>query len=270
MNKNNLKAAIKTKKFWIVIQNDKILLPNNHDLYFDEINVSRVKLDFKHHFNLGIFAQHEYFAAELYPHSKLSEEYNKLSLRQIFAFIDEPNFAIIAKGYAIIHWNKSYRFCNYCGEETGLHANRLVKFCNACQINFFPRISPSIIVLIYNNDQLIMARSHRYPPGVYGLIAGFVEIGETLEEAVHREVQEEIGLKIKNICYKGSQPWPFPDTLMLGFTAEYESGDIVIDRNELESAGWYRYNSLPGKPSLRISIASKLIEEFINTKMNNN
>jgi NAD+ diphosphatase len=103
-------------------------------------------------------------------------------------------------------------------------------------------------------------------PGVYGLIAGFVEVGETIEDAVHREVKEEVGLRIKNLAYFGSQPWPFPDALMIGFIAEYDSGDLVIDNDEIEAAGWYRYDNLPGRPSVPISIAARLLDHFIDLR----
>ena len=109
-----------------------------------------------------------------------------------------------------------------------------------------------------------MARSPHFPPGVYGLIAGFVDVGENIEEAVHREVKEEVGLQIKNLLYYGSQPWPFPDSLMLAFTADYASGEIVMDQDEIEDAGWYRHDNLPGLPSVALSIAMKLIDDFVN------
>jgi NAD+ diphosphatase len=120
--------------------------------------------------------------------------------------------------------------------------------------------------LIHRDDQILMARSPHFPPGVYGLIAGFVEAGESVEEAVHREVKEEVGLAIKNLRYFGSQAWPFPDSLMIGFFAEYESGDLLIDHSEIEEAGWYHYDQLPGHPSVTISIAYKLIKAFIAEK----
>lgn len=109
-----------------------------------------------------------------------------------------------------------------------------------------------------------MARSPHFLPGIYGLIAGFVETGESIEETVHREVAEEVGIKIKNLSYFGSQPWPFPDSLMIAFMAEYESGEIIIDKNEIEEAGWYRYDDLPGRPSMSFSIASTMLDNFIN------
>ena len=112
-----------------------------------------------------------------------------------------------------------------------------------------------------------MSRSPHFPPGRYGLIAGFVEAGESIEAAAYREVEEEVGIKIKNLRYFGSQSWPFPDSLMIAFIAEYASGELIIDHNEIEDAGWYRYDNLPGKPSSSVSIAKKLIEHYIEEQI---
>ena len=125
-----------------------------------------------------------------------------------------------------------------------------------------------MIVLIHQDDHLLMARSAHFPPGVYGLIAGFVEAGESIEEAVHREVKEEVGLTIKSLVYCGSQPWPFPDSLMMAFTADYEAGEITMDQVEIEDAGWYKYDKLPGLPSMALSIAMKLIDDFVRVAGN--
>ncbi|EKD73866.1 MAG: phosphohydrolase (MutT/NUDIX family protein) [uncultured bacterium] len=113
-----------------------------------------------------------------------------------------------------------------------------------------------------------MARSYHFAPGTYGLIAGFVEIGESVEEAVHREVIEETGITIKNIQYFGSQPWPFPDSLMLAFTAQYASGTLTVNTTELEEANWYRFDHLPGRPGAHLSIANQLIDHFIKSQQN--
>ena len=120
-----------------------------------------------------------------------------------------------------------------------------------------------MIVRIRKGDYILMARGLGFTPGAYGLIAGFVEPGESIEETIHREVMEEVGIRITNIQYVGSQPWPFPDSLMMGFTADYLSGEIVVDYTELETAGWYRYNELPGLPSSRLSLSSQLIQSFV-------
>lgn len=184
-----------------------------------------------------------------------------MTIRDALNVIDKDYMSLLVKGLSVIKWDKNHRFCGACAKETTL-TDHLERCCLDCQINYYPRISPAVIVLIYRGDQILMARSPHFPPGVYGLIAGFVEAGETIEATVHREVFEEIGIKIKNLAYYGSQPWPFPDSLMLGFVAEYESGEIVIDPNEIEHAGWYQYDQLPGLPSTSISIAYEMINKF--------
>ncbi len=141
------------------------------------------------------------------------------------------------------------------------------KRCPQCGFLYFPRLAPAIIVLIERGDQLLMARSHRFAPGVYSVLAGFVEPGESLEEAVVREVKEEVGISIKDIRYFGSQPWPFPHSLMVGFTATYAGGDISVDPTELEDAGWFTVDSIPPLPG-KLSIARKLIDRFIEKHKN--
>ena len=136
------------------------------------------------------------------------------------------------------------------------------KECSECSRLEFPRISPAIIVLIEKGDALLLARSARFAGQFFSVLAGFVEPGESLEAAVYREVMEEIGISVKNIRYFGSQPWPFPDSLMIGFTAQYESGEIRIDGEEIVEAGWYQAGNLPKIPG-KLSIARQLIDWFI-------
>ena len=192
----------------------------------------------------------------------LLENSQWVTTREVLQVINPQEFSMFARGLSLIQWDKYHRFCGQCAKETILTNQAFERQCEDCQINYYPRISPAIIVLIHRDDEILMARSAHFPPGVYALIAGFVEAGETLEEAIHREVLEEVGINIKNLSYYGSQPWPFPDSLMIGFIAEYESGEVLIDKNELEDAGWYRYNQLPGLPSFPMSIAFKMIHQF--------
>jgi NAD+ diphosphatase len=136
------------------------------------------------------------------------------------------------------------------------------KECPQCGLLAFPRLSPAIIVLVQRRHELLLARPYHFPPGLYSVIAGFVEPGETLEEAVVREVREEVNLAIKDIRYFGSQPWPFPHSLMIGFTATHAGGEISIDDAEIEDAGWFKADALPTLPG-KISIARKLIDWFL-------
>ena len=138
------------------------------------------------------------------------------------------------------------------------------KICPACGFLTFPRISPAIIVRITDNDRILLARSPHFPPGMYSVLAGFIEPGESLEAGILREVHEEVGVRIDNLAYFGSQPWPFPDSLMIGFTARYASGEIRCDGVEIEDAGWYGRENMPGLPG-HMSIAHALISDYLHT-----
>ena len=140
-----------------------------------------------------------------------------------------------------------------------------VKVCPTCRLSSYPRISPAVIMLIERGDEVLLARNHRYPPNYYSILAGFVEPGESLEDAVAREVMEEVNLSIKNIRYFGSQPWPFPNSLMLGFIAEYDDGEIVVQDDELEKADFFRFDALPSVPP-PASIARQLINWFVESR----
>ena len=253
------------KKCWLIIQNNEFILINKNDSLPDEVDVLSISPLFVRSFHLGHTAEIEYSCAEIDEKTPIPDPFKKIPLRQALSLMYPHQYAMGVKAYSVIHWDKNHQFCGRCGARTTYQSKQFERICSTCNISFFPRISPSIIVLIHRDDHLLMARSPHFLPGVYGLIAGFVEAGETVEEAIHREVNEEVGLQIKNISYFGSQPWPFPDSLILGFTAEYESGDLVIDNDEIEDAGWYRYDDLPGRPSTPMSIASALLENFIHT-----
>lgn len=203
------------------------------------------------------------FCAEISSEVTQLNDLNFFPLKSAIDLLEYSYFPLVAKGAQIIDWDKNHRYCGLCGQQTKKIIPILEATCESCNLRYYPRISPSIIVLIKNKNQILMARGKGFPDGVYALIAGFVSPGETLEEAVKRETLEEVGIEIKNIRYFGSQPWPFPDSLMLAFTAEYDSGEIIVDDIEIEDAGWYNVNNLPGMPSSSKSIAKIMIDEFI-------
>ncbi len=164
----------------------------------------------------------------------------------------------------------THKFCGSCGTTTVRRNMNKFVFCPYCNQENYPHIAPCIIVRIHHNDTILMSRGVNFPPGAWGLIAGFVEVGETLEECVKREVHEEVGIEIDNIKYWGSQPWPFPsNSLMIGYTAQYKSGDLILDKTEIEEAGFYTASTLPGAPSTSFSIASQMINEFVNNSIQN-
>ena len=248
---------------WFVIQNNEILLLAHNNTLPDNTDIASVETYFLRQFQLGRMNDTEYCCAEIDPLAPIPNSLYSLSLRKLLSLFDDDKYSICVKAYSVITWDRNHLYCGRCGAATKPQANGFERVCSSCTLSFFPRISPSIIVLIKKDDQLLMARGPNFPPGVYGLIAGFVEIGESLEETVHREVKEEVGIEIKNLSYFGSQAWPFPDSLMIAFIAEYASGEISTNKDEIEDAGWYRYDNLPGLPSMSISIASTLLKNFV-------
>ncbi|MDM7995357.1 MAG: NAD(+) diphosphatase [Acidobacteriota bacterium] len=184
-------------------------------------------------------------------------------LRSLYGRLKEPFYELALLGEHLVEWDKAYQFCSTCGGRLKSRADMRAKECDACGRMEFPRISPAIIVLVERGDTMLLARSPRFVEPFYSVLAGFVEPGESLEEAVQREVLEETGIRVKNVAYFGSQPWPFPDSLMVGFTAEYESGEIKVDGEEIVEAGWYKADNLPRIPG-KLSIARKLIDWFVD------
>jgi NAD+ diphosphatase len=183
-------------------------------------------------------------------------------LRQVYGRLDEDLFWIAARAVQIVDWDRTHRFCGRCGVQLKMKTTERAKECPQCGLLHFPRLAPAIIVLVERGDKLLLARSRHFMPGMYSVLAGFVEPGESLEEAVVREVKEEVGIEIKDIKYFGSQPWPFPHSLMMGFTATYAGGEISLNDDEIEDAGWFTIDNLPRTPG-KISIARKLIDWFI-------
>lgn len=183
-------------------------------------------------------------------------------LRQFMLSGDYDVFQQLGYAAQISIWAREHRFCGSCGRPTVQVAGERAMYCEHDNLRFYPRISPSMIVLITRGDEVLLARSPRFVTGVYSTLAGFVEPGESAEDCVRREVMEEVQVKVKNIRYVGSQCWPFPHSMMLGFHAEYDSGEIVPQPDEIEDARWFNINDLPPLPASR-SIARHLIELYL-------
>ena len=165
-------------------------------------------------------------------------------------------------GNAVLHWEKTSHYCDNCGGRMKRISGEWGKRCSVCEALHYPRIHPCIIVLVRRDNQLLLVRQPSWPAGRYGLVAGFVEFGENLEQTVARELYEETGIRVTNIRYQGSQSWPFPSQLMTGFTADYRSGDLNIQEEELEEGGWFAIDNLPQLPPKR-SIARWLIDMVV-------
>jgi len=199
------------------------------------------------------------YAAEIAADTPVPEAMQVSAVRELYGMIPGDELGIAALAVQIIDFDRTTQFCGRCGAHTSQLSTERAKVCPACNRITYPRLSPAIIVLVKDGGKILLARSPRFPPGMHSIIAGFVEPGECLEHAVHREVAEETGVSIRNIRYFGSEPWPFPDSLMIGFSADYAGGDIAVDDHEIESAGWFDRDHLPLLPST-MSISRALIE----------
>jgi NAD+ diphosphatase len=184
-------------------------------------------------------------------------------LRSLFDMVPDELFRIAGRASEIIHWDNTSRFCGSCGKPTRLSEVERAKGCTACGLTVYPRISPAVIVAVVRDRRLLLAHSGRFPQRWYSVLAGFVEPGESLEECVKREVKEEVDIDVSDVRYFGNQPWPFPDVMMVGFTARYAGGEIRVDGKEVLDAKWCSARDLagidlPGK----VSISRKLIDWF--------
>jgi NAD+ diphosphatase len=182
-----------------------------------------------------------------------------ISARSLFSLISTEAIALTGRAMVLLDWQKNHRFCGRCSTPTARNKSEYSMYCPACGLVTYPRISPAIMVLIRRGDELLLARSPRFKPGVFSALAGFVEAGETLEHCAAREVREEVGIEISNLRYFGSQSWPFPDSLMVAFFADYAGGTISPDPAEIEAAGWFPCNALPALPE-PMSLAWKMID----------
>jgi len=183
------------------------------------------------------------------------------SLRELHSVLDDALYGVAVRARHLVLWELDHRHCGRCGQRLHWKTDERARLCPACGQLQFPQIAPAVIVAVRRGDELLLARGPRFPAGMFSVLAGFVEAGETLEECLHREVREEAGIAIANPRYFGSQPWPYPNSLMIGFTAEYAGGELQVDGIELTEAGWYRADRLPALPG-RLSIARALIDNF--------
>lgn len=185
-----------------------------------------------------------------------------IHMRNLLELVTHPIKTLLFRACHITHWNRSTKFCGYCGCRNQMSVSEFAKKCASCDALIYPHYSPSVIVRVCHADKILLGRSPNFEPGVYSTLAGFIEAGETCEEAVHRELWEEVKIRVTNVRFFGSQPWPFPQSLMIGYTADYCGGDIEVNHDELEDANWFTVKTLPKLPT-KASIAYHLIDDFI-------
>lgn len=247
--------------WWFIFYQNRLLVSTTENQtsvpFLHHLTISNLEIKDTHY--LGTWKNTLCYAGEWKENQVLPEGMEWKSLRELFNLLEENWYALAGYASQIITWNQTHQYCGRCGTFTRDKTEERAKVCPSCSLTSYPRISPAVIVAITKENKILLGKSARHQR--YGLIAGFLEAGETLEAAVHREVKEEVGIEVKNIRYFGSQPWAFPHTLMVGFTAEYAGGKIQPDREEITEAGWYTSKNIPHTPS-RVSIAYQLIHWF--------
>lgn len=233
-------------------EDNKAIIPAIKDLK----NLELINIQY-----LGSINGQNCFCGELNKDSILPNDMYFSKLKALAHKLSTDLFWIGGRAVQIVNFNNDHKFCGRCGALAQNVDGERAKKCPKCGLVNYPRISPAIIVAVVKEEKLLLAHNNQAPKDLYSVVAGFVEAGETFEECVVREVREETGITVKNIKYFGNQPWPFPNSLMIGFTAEYASGEIQVDGKEIGHADWYSSTEMPVTPD-SISIAKELIGWF--------
>ena len=215
---------------------------------------------------LGFWHGRPCYAVEIDELSELDPmQYQRGSLYQVLGRLEVPLFALAGRAQQVLAWERDHRFCGRCGKEMQADLVERAMRCEPCGTVNYPRIAPCIITLVTRDDYLLLARNANFPRPMYSTLAGFIEAGESAEETLVREVREEVGVDVDEIRYYGSQSWPFPNQLMLGYFARYAGGDIVCDPTEIADADWFHYSELPPVPPAS-SISGQLIRAYVDAR----
>jgi NAD+ diphosphatase len=212
---------------------------------------------------LGQLDERHCFSAELPHDDDGSHGFRYVNLHMLYATFDEVTHALAGRAVQIVEWDRTHQFCGACAQPTELSESDRSRKCPSCNVPHYPRLAPAMIVAVERGNEILLGRSPHFPPGILSVLAGFVEPGESAEQAVVREVFEETGIVVRDVEYFSSQAWPFPNSLMLGFRAQYESGEIHVDGEEIEEAGWYAADAMPPYFPGNVSIAQWLIRDFL-------
>lgn len=262
-------ADLKESGLWFVMEGGRLLIKDEGGKQgmviptAGELEDSGITLICKRF--IGSLGERPCYAAAIKEGQAPPEGLALKPLRALLTRLDTGLIWAAGRANHLIHWERTHHYCGTCGSHTEEKTDEQAKICPQCGLINYPRVSPAVIVAVVKNGQILLARNKQARIPFYSVLAGFVEPSETLEQCVEREVGEEVGITVENIRYFGSQPWPFPNSLMIGFTAEYASGEIQIDSGELSDAGWFDKNSLPRVPPA-LSIAGQLIEWFVKNR----
>ena len=245
---------------WFIFHNQRLLLANGRESRLP-YGAELPWLTAVNHYYLGDWNNQPCYAASLPADTPLPTEITPTGLRGLWGELDETAFWIAGRANQLLLWESVHQFCGRCAAPMQPKPDEWARQCAACQHTVYPSPFPAVIVLVQRENALLLARSHRYPSGRYSVIAGFVEMGESLEAAVRREIREETGIEVRDIRYFGSQPWPFPNSLMIAFTCHYASGEIRLEEAEIADAQWFTADNLPDIPP-PLSVARQLIDWF--------
>ena len=251
--------------YFVCLSGGRMLAVNEHGaprpVTADEFRWVDVEVTYKHY--LGRWESRACYALAARGHAP--EAFVSVDLRAWLGRVEPDFFYLAGRAKQIVEWHRDHRFCGRCGRETEDHPTDRAKHCPECDLSTYPRLSPSIIVLVRRGDEMLLARNAAWPTRMFSTLAGFVEPGESVEQTVHREVAEEVGIAVANLRYLGSQSWPFPNSLMLGFHADYADGEIVCRDGEIAEARWFHFRDLPNVPN-GTAISRWLIDAFVDER----
>ena len=248
----------------IILKNQEFLTSKNSDfLIFEEADLKWSEMEMVNKQFIGYLNDKPCYILEIAEDSKLDNDFILTPLRNLLGRIPDSLFTICSRSLQLSEWRRNNQFCGVCGTKMRMHETERAMFCECNNILVYPRISPCIIVLVTKGEELLLAHNKNFPGTFYSTLAGFIEAGESAESAIHREIFEEVKVRVQNIKYFGSQSWPFPSQLMLGYHAEYLEGEITPDGEEIDLADWFHYKDLPNVPTANISISGQLIESYL-------
>ncbi len=246
--------------YWFIFFNDQLLLQKKGETYTIPYSINP-PVPVKNVLEVNLLEDMPACAASVDTPLEETAEYLPMGLRVSYDYLDPVLHKIAGKAYELIYWDQHSRFCPSCGTKTVMQTT-ISKQCPNCKYEIYPVVSPAILVLIRKGDAILLVHARNFRGSFYGLVAGFLETGETLEECVRREVMEETGLEINNITYFGNQPWPYPSNLMVGFIADYVSGTIRLQDEELSEGAFFTKDNLPELPR-KLSLARKMIDWWL-------
>lgn len=257
---------------WVIaVMGGKLLLHRDRALPLHrQHELENVALSMCQVVHMGRWLGESCFAVEFADASLATEEslgadnlaFDLASLRSQLDKFDEQLFNLAGRALQLLHWHSYHRFCGSCGAATQLSSTERALQCRVCATLYYPKIAPCAIGVIVHGDRCLLARNARFRDGLFSAIAGFIEPGESVEEALRREIREEVGVRVGKLEYIRSQSWPFPSQLMLGYIAHYESGEIEVDGQEIVEAAWFSAQNLPQIPPPQ-TISGQLIQTFV-------